>query len=146
MRSIDDHIQYLWFNGSTLIAQVPIIVMRRCAVHQTIKSINMSTKRRQRSQRQSPQVPGSSSSNTGGTTSSTGNEGCRKCGKDDDHSHLLLCEACNDEYHTHCLDPPLDYVPEGDFFCGKYRISRAILLLPTVSYYFYTDGTVRAQR
>ncbi len=46
-------------------------------------------------------------------------EGCRKCGKDDDHAHLLLCEICNDEYHTYCLDPPLDYVPEGDFFCGE---------------------------
>ena len=46
-------------------------------------------------------------------------EGCRKCGKDDDHPHLLLCEFCNDEYHTYCLDPPLNYVPEGDFFCGK---------------------------
>jgi len=104
--------------------------VRKCAVRQTVKSINMSTKRRQKSiksesgslssksqSRQSPQAPGSS--NTGGTTS-TSNEGCLKCGKDDDHSHLLLCEACNDEYHTHCLDPPLDYVPEGDFFCGKY--------------------------
>ena len=111
----------------------------------------MSTKRRQRSvksesgsgslssrsqSRQSPQVPGSSDT-TGGTTS-TRNEGCLKCGKDDNHSHLLLCEACNDEYHTHCLDPPLDYVPEGDFFCGKYRISRSILLLPTASYSYCT--------
>ena len=46
-------------------------------------------------------------------------EGCQKCGKDDDHSHLLLCEACNDEYHTYCLDPPLTSVPEGDFYCTK---------------------------
>ncbi len=45
-------------------------------------------------------------------------EGCRACGKDDDHANLLLCEACNDEYHTYCLNPPLSSVPEGDFFCG----------------------------
>jgi len=111
--------------------------VRKCAVRQTVKSINMSTKRRQKSiksesgsgslssksqSRQSPQAPGSS--NTGGTTS-TSNEGCLKCGKDDDHSHLLLCEACNDEYHTHCLDPPLDYVPEGDFFCDKCKPLKA---------------------
>mmetsp|Transcript_3535 Transcript_3535/g.7144 ORF Transcript_3535/g.7144 Transcript_3535/m.7144 type:complete len:438 (-) Transcript_3535:217-1530(-) len=46
-------------------------------------------------------------------------EGCRACGKDDDHANLLLCEACNDEYHTYCLNPPLSSVPEGDFFCVK---------------------------
>lgn len=46
-------------------------------------------------------------------------EGCRVCHKDDNHAYLLLCEACNDEYHTYCLNPPLESVPEGDFFCGE---------------------------
>ena len=46
-------------------------------------------------------------------------EGCQKCGLDNDHSNLLLCETCNDEYHIYCLDPPLTSVPEGDFFCHK---------------------------
>ena len=46
-------------------------------------------------------------------------EGCQKCGLDNDHSNLLLCEACNAEYHIYCLDPPLTSVPEGDFFCHK---------------------------
>uniref|UniRef100_A0A7S4JZN6 PHD-type domain-containing protein n=1 Tax=Odontella aurita TaxID=265563 RepID=A0A7S4JZN6_9STRA len=45
--------------------------------------------------------------------------GCLSCGADDDHANLLLCEACNDEYHTYCLDPPLRSVPEGDFFCDN---------------------------
>jgi hypothetical protein len=45
-------------------------------------------------------------------------EGCLVCHKDDNHAYLLLCEACNDEYHTYCLNPPLESVPEGDFFCG----------------------------
>jgi len=55
------------------------------------------------------------------TTSSNGHdeEGCRVCHKDDNHAYLLLCEACNDEYHTYCLNPPLESVPEGDFFCDK---------------------------
>ena len=44
--------------------------------------------------------------------------GCLACGEDDDHANLLLCEACNDEYHTYCLDPPLRSVPTGDWFCG----------------------------
>ena len=44
--------------------------------------------------------------------------GCLACGEDDDHANLLLCEGCNDEYHTYCLDPPLRSVPAGDWFCG----------------------------
>jgi hypothetical protein len=50
--------------------------------------------------------------------------GCLTCGLDDDHANLLLCEGCNDEYHTYCLDPPLKAVPTGDWFCGKYHSSR----------------------
>jgi len=46
-------------------------------------------------------------------------EGCKVCRRDVDHPNLLLCEACNDEYHTYCLNPPLQCVPEGDFFCDK---------------------------
>ncbi len=42
-------------------------------------------------------------------------DGCRICGRDDDHAHLLLCESCNDEYHTYCLG--ISQVPEGDFYC-----------------------------
>ena len=51
---------------------------------------------------------------------STGAEGCKVCHRDDDHENLLLCETCNDEYHTYCLTPPLQSVPEGDFFCGEF--------------------------
>ena len=45
--------------------------------------------------------------------------GCLACGKDDDHPNILLCERCNDEYHTYCLRPALNSIPEGDWFCGK---------------------------
>ncbi|EED93897.1 hypothetical protein THAPSDRAFT_261876, partial [Thalassiosira pseudonana CCMP1335] len=51
-------------------------------------------------------------------SANSGEEGCRVCRRDEDHANLLLCEACNDEYHTYCLSPPLQEVPEGDFFCG----------------------------
>mmetsp|Transcript_38276 Transcript_38276/g.84038 ORF Transcript_38276/g.84038 Transcript_38276/m.84038 type:complete len:473 (-) Transcript_38276:63-1481(-) len=43
--------------------------------------------------------------------------GCLVCGKDDDHPNILLCEGCNDEYHTYCLRPALNSIPEGDWFC-----------------------------
>lgn len=48
-----------------------------------------------------------------------GGEGCRICGNDDDHTSLMLCEGCNDEYHIYCLDPPLRSVPDEDWFCRK---------------------------
>jgi len=47
--------------------------------------------------------------------------GCLACGEDDDHANLLLCEACNAEYHTYCLEPPLRAVPNGDWYCCKLR-------------------------
>lgn len=45
--------------------------------------------------------------------------GCLVCGHDDDHNNLMLCEECNDEYHTYCLDPPLSAVPHDDWYCGE---------------------------
>lgn len=52
-------------------------------------------------------------------------EGCKICHRDVDHPNLLLCESCNDEYHTYCLNPPLQCVPEGDFFCDKCKRKHA---------------------
>lgn len=52
-----------------------------------------------------------------------GEEGCKVCGRDEDHANLLLCEACNEEYHTYCLDPPLECVPDDDWFCGEFVYS-----------------------
>jgi len=46
-------------------------------------------------------------------------EGCQRCKRDDDHPNLLLCEICNDEYHTYCLNPPLSSVPDHDFICKR---------------------------
>lgn len=43
--------------------------------------------------------------------------GCLACGGDDDHANLLLCESCNAEYHTYCLEPPLRAVPTWDWYC-----------------------------
>ena len=44
--------------------------------------------------------------------------GCLACGLDNDHANMLLCELCNGEYHTYCLNPPLKGVPEGEWYCG----------------------------
>lgn len=56
--------------------------------------------------------------------------GCLVCGVDDDHAKLLLCEDCNGEFHTYCLTPKLDTVPEYDWFCGASFFSHCIAYLP----------------
>jgi hypothetical protein len=48
--------------------------------------------------------------------------GCLYCAEDNDHANILLCEGCNDEYHTYCLDPPLRAVPSGDWYCSKCKV------------------------
>ncbi|KAL0021618.1 hypothetical protein WJX79_009112 [Trebouxia sp. C0005] len=46
-------------------------------------------------------------------------EGCCVCWEDEDRKHILLCDKCDAEYHTYCLDPPLEDVPEGEWFCPR---------------------------
>ncbi|KAL4653492.1 hypothetical protein ACB092_01G307500 [Castanea dentata] len=44
-------------------------------------------------------------------------EVCRVCGIDRDDDSVLLCDTCDAEYHTYCLDPPLARIPEGNWYC-----------------------------
>uniref|UniRef100_A0A8C2ESZ7 [histone H3]-trimethyl-L-lysine(4) demethylase n=1 Tax=Cyprinus carpio TaxID=7962 RepID=A0A8C2ESZ7_CYPCA len=44
---------------------------------------------------------------------------CLVCGKGNDEDRLLLCDGCDDSYHTFCLIPPLSDVPKGDWRCPK---------------------------
>mgnify|MGYP000880086048 FL=1 len=46
---------------------------------------------------------------------------CSICGQsaEDDEDKLLMCEACNEGFHTFCLDPPLTKVPAGAWYCAK---------------------------
>ena len=37
----------------------------------------------------------------------------------DADDQLLLCDGCDCSYHTFCLNPPLDKIPENDWFCLK---------------------------
>ena len=64
---------------------------------------------------------GNSRSKTNSSTQVSGLQdgGCSQCGRDDDHPKLLLCESCDNEIHIYCLNPPLDSVPEDDWYCGK---------------------------
>lgn len=42
---------------------------------------------------------------------------CEGCGKCDNESVLILCDDCNIAYHTYCVEPKLDGVPEGSWKC-----------------------------
>lgn len=44
---------------------------------------------------------------------------CLVCGSGGDEGRLLLCDGCDDSYHTFCLIPPLHDVPKGDWRCPK---------------------------
>jgi hypothetical protein len=43
---------------------------------------------------------------------------CVICNKDNgEEDSPLECDKCDAPYHLRCLDPPLDAVPEGEWFC-----------------------------
>ncbi|XAR65059.1 Histone acetyltransferase [Bertholletia excelsa] len=42
---------------------------------------------------------------------------CKVCGVDKDDDNVLLCDTCDSEYHTYCLNPPLGRIPEGNWYC-----------------------------
>ncbi|KAL8171228.1 hypothetical protein V2J09_023032 [Rumex salicifolius] len=42
---------------------------------------------------------------------------CKVCGIDKDDDSVLLCDKCDAEYHTYCLNPPLARIPEGNWYC-----------------------------
>ncbi|XP_062843106.1 lysine (K)-specific demethylase 5Ba [Trichomycterus rosablanca] len=44
---------------------------------------------------------------------------CLVCGGGGDEEKLLLCDGCDDSYHTFCLIPPLHDVPKGDWRCPR---------------------------
>merc|ERR1719430_2224566 len=44
---------------------------------------------------------------------------CQNCGKGDAEEQMLLCDGCDDSYHTFCLMPPLAEIPQGDWRCPK---------------------------
>ncbi|KAF2350829.1 JmjN domain [Trinorchestia longiramus] len=44
---------------------------------------------------------------------------CLNCGRGDAEEHMLLCDGCDDSYHTFCLMPSLTEIPKGDWRCPK---------------------------
>ncbi|XP_077540973.1 lysine demethylase 5 isoform X6 [Haemaphysalis longicornis] len=44
---------------------------------------------------------------------------CHTCSRGDDEESMLLCDGCDDSYHTFCLLPPLAEIPRGDWRCPR---------------------------
>ena len=44
--------------------------------------------------------------------------GCRKCYGKHDSDKLLVCDGCDEEYHTYCLSKPVDTIPNATWFCN----------------------------
>ncbi|XP_078065110.1 lysine-specific demethylase 5C-like, partial [Mustelus asterias] len=44
---------------------------------------------------------------------------CLICSRGVEEEKLVLCEGCDDSYHTTCLIPPLPEIPRGDWRCPK---------------------------
>ncbi|XP_010551894.1 PREDICTED: methyl-CpG-binding domain-containing protein 9 [Tarenaya hassleriana] len=49
---------------------------------------------------------------------------CKVCGVDKDDDSVLLCDTCDAEYHTYCLNPPLIRIPEGNWYCPSCVIAK----------------------
>ncbi|CAG8765580.1 12178_t:CDS:2, partial [Acaulospora morrowiae] len=48
--------------------------------------------------------------------------GCFRCERKSDPAHILLCDGnCGNGYHTYCLNPPIDEIPSGNWYCDKCR-------------------------
>ena len=45
------------------------------------------------------------------------NNECDECVICGDGGKLICCDSCNKPFHLQCLQPPLDKVPEGDWYC-----------------------------
>ncbi|CAG0897430.1 unnamed protein product [Cyprideis torosa] len=42
---------------------------------------------------------------------------CRHCNRGDAEDQMLICDGCDESYHTFCLMPPLTEIPKGDWRC-----------------------------
>ncbi|XP_050590539.1 bromodomain adjacent to zinc finger domain protein 1A isoform X4 [Bombus affinis] len=45
------------------------------------------------------------------------NAQCRICRRRRDGDKMLLCDGCNKGHHLYCLQPKLNSVPDGDWYC-----------------------------
>jgi hypothetical protein len=42
---------------------------------------------------------------------------CKVCDKNERDYDVLLCDDCDQGWHLDCLDPPLEEIPDGEWYC-----------------------------
>lgn len=55
---------------------------------------------------------------------------CLICQRGDSEENMLLCDGCDDSYHTFCLMPPIMEIPKGDWRCPKCTAEEVSLCCP----------------
>ncbi|PAV77657.1 hypothetical protein WR25_15642 [Diploscapter pachys] len=45
------------------------------------------------------------------------NTTCEICETGSDEHQILLCDGCDKGFHTYCLDPPIETIPRGRWYC-----------------------------
>lgn len=53
------------------------------------------------------------------TDSEDDGDNCVVCGSNDRPTRTLLCDNCDSAHHMDCLDPPLERIPDGNWYCQK---------------------------
>lgn len=46
-------------------------------------------------------------------------DSCVVCNRNNNPSSTLLCDNCDDAFHMKCLDPPMETIPPGKWYCDK---------------------------
>lgn len=46
-------------------------------------------------------------------------DSCVVCNRNNAPTSTLLCDNCDDAFHMKCLDPPMESVPSGKWYCDK---------------------------
>ena len=85
------------------------IVRRRKDAGERLKAIDKATPKTK------PKTPGSPSKMQ--DLLSIVSTACQVCKSTGDDDAMLLCDGCDHGYHTYCHQPPIEDVPEGDWFC-----------------------------